>query len=97
MTKAILAILVLVLGMSQYKLWFGQGSIAERQRLEDELAKQASENRRLAARNSELVTEIQALKTDPEAIEELLRSRFGYVREGEIFIRLISNQGQRSD
>ena len=41
------------------------------------------------SRNDELVSEINALKTDPEAIEELLRSRFGYVKEGETFVRLL--------
>ena len=47
------------------------------------------ENQRLASRNDELVSEINALKTDPQAVEELLRSRFGYVKEGETFVRLL--------
>ena len=81
--------LVILLGLSQYQLWFGRGSISELQRLTDELEKQESENQRLASRNDELVSEINALKTDPEAIEELLRSRFGYVKEGETFVRLL--------
>ena len=81
--------LLILLGLSQYQLWFGTGSISELQRLTDELEKQESENQRLASRNDELVSEINALKTDPEAIEELLRSRFGYVKEGETFVRLL--------
>jgi hypothetical protein len=36
-----------------------------------------------------LLPEINALKNDPEAIEELLRSRFGYVKDGETFVRLL--------
>ena len=79
----------ILLVLSQYQLWFGTGSISELQRLTDELEKQESENQRLASRNDELVSEINALKTDPQAIEELLRSRFGYVKEGETFVRLI--------
>jgi cell division protein FtsB len=79
----------ILLVLSQYQLWFGTGSISELQRLTDELEKQESENQRLASRNDELVSEINALKTDPQAIEELLRSRFGYVREGETFVRLV--------
>ena len=89
--------MTLLLGLSQYQLWFGQGSIAEHQRLTDELEKQTSENERLAARNSQLVSEIIALKTDPDAIEELLRARFGYVREGETFIRLIPEASKYGD
>ena len=87
--RVVLVGLVILLGLSQYQLWFGMGSISELQRLTDELEKQESENQRLASRNDELVSEINALKTDPEAIEELLRSRFGYVKEGETFVRLL--------
>ena len=87
--RVVLAGLLIILGLSQYQLWFGTGSISELQRLTDELEKQESENQRLASRNDELVSEINALKTDSEAIEELLRSRFGYVKEGETFVRLL--------
>ena len=87
--RVVLVGLIILLGLSQYQLWFGTGSISELQRLTDELGKQESENQRLASRNDELVSEINALKTDLEAIEELLRSRFGYVKEGETFVRLL--------
>ncbi len=87
--RIVLVGLGILLILSQYQLWFGTGSISELQRLTDELEKQESENQRLASRNDELVSEIKALKTDPQAIEELLRSRFGYVKEGETFVRLV--------
>ncbi len=87
--RIVLVGLGILLVLSQYQLWLGTGSISELQRLTDELEKQELENQRLASRNDELVSEINALKTDPQAIEELLRSRFGYVREGETFVRLL--------
>ena len=87
--RTVLVGLGILLVLSQYQLWFGTGSIAELQRLTDELEKQELENQRLASRNDELVSEINALKTDPQAVEELLRSRFGYVKEGETFVRLL--------
>ena len=87
--RTVLVGLGILLVLSQYQLWFGTGSISELQRLTDELEKQQSENQRLASRNDELVSEINALKTDPQAVEELLRSRFGYVKEGETFVRLL--------
>src|SRR6056300_1455552 len=93
--KLVVGLLAILLGLTQYQLWFGTGSISELQRLTDELNRQAAENARLAARNEELMQEIGALKTDPQAIEELLRSRFGYIREGETFIRLLP-QGEGS-
>ena len=87
--RTVLVGLGILLVLSQYQLWFGTGSISELQRLTDELEKQELENQRLASRNDELVSEINALKTDPQAVEELLRSRFGYVKEGETFVRLV--------
>ena len=95
--RVVLVGLLVLLGLSQYQLWFGTGSISELQRLTDELEKQESENQRLASRNDELVSEINALKTDPEAIEELLRSRFGYVKEGETFVRLLPKRKLSND
>ena len=89
MIRLLLISLTILLGLSQYQLWFGTGSISELQRLTDELQKQEAENQRLESRNDDLVSEINALKNDPESIEELLRSRFGYVKDGEIFIRLV--------
>jgi cell division protein FtsB len=89
MTRVLLFALSGLLLLSQYQLWFGTGSMSELQRLTDELTRQEAENARLASRNDELMAEIAALKTDPQAIEELLRSRFGYVREGETFVRLL--------
>ena len=87
--RVVLISLTILLALSQYQLWFGTGSISELQKLTDKLEKQEAENQRLSSRNDELVSEVNALKTDPEAIEELLRSRFGYVKEGETFVRLL--------
>lgn len=92
-----LAVLAILLGLSQYQLWVGTGSLAELQRLRDELGRQELENARLASRNAELAKEVHAIKTDAQAIEELLRSRFGYVREGETFVRLIPRTEQPND
>ena len=62
--KFVLVGLAILLGLSQYQLWFGTGSISELQRLTDELHKQEAANQRLTSRNDELVAEINALKND---------------------------------
>ncbi len=95
--KLVLIGLTILLALSQFQLWSGTGSISEFQRLTDELEKQEAENQRLNSRNDELVSEVNALKTDSEAIEELLRSRFGYIKEGETFVRLLPKGGPSRD
>ncbi|MBU26012.1 MAG: cell division protein FtsB [Gammaproteobacteria bacterium] len=95
--KLVLIGLTILLALSQFQLWSGTGSISEFQRLTDELEKQEAENQRLSSRNDELVSEVNALKIDSEAIEELLRSRFGYIKEGETFVRLLPKGGPSRD
>lgn len=95
--RLFLIALAVLLGLSQYQLWVGTGSLAELQRLRDELGRQELENARLASRNAELAKEVSAIKTDAQAIEELLRSRFGYIREGETFVRLIPKAEQSNE
>jgi len=42
--RFVVIFLAVLLGLSQYQLWFGTGSISELQRLTDELNRQAAEN-----------------------------------------------------
>ncbi len=56
--------------------------------LEAELARTRAETARLRAENARHAREIEALRTDPEAVEDLARDDLGMVREGELIIRL---------
>ena len=56
--------------------------------LADELARARAETARLRGENARFAREIEALKTDPAAIEDLARDDLGLVREGELIIKL---------
>jgi cell division protein FtsB len=87
--KALLAGLVIVLLILQWRLWAGEGGVSELRQLEDQLAAQQSENEALRLRNQMLENEVLDLKTGLDAIEERARSDLGMTREDEIFYRVI--------
>jgi cell division protein FtsB len=87
--KALLAGLVIVLLILQWRLWAGEGGVSELHQLEEQLMAEQSENEALRLRNQMLENEVLDLKTGLEAIEERARSDLGMTREDEIFYRVI--------
>ncbi len=87
----IVGLLVLML-LLQYRLWVGEGSVAEVWRLRQAVAMQVDENTQLQMRNSALEAEVNDLKRGMGAIEERARSELGMIREGETFYQIIDSQ-----
>jgi cell division protein FtsB len=87
--RILLAGLMLLLGVLQYQLWFGSGSLAEVRRLHREADLQREENARLRERNRVLDAEVSDLKQGLEAIEEQARLGLGMIKEGEVFYQIV--------
>lgn len=85
MTKWILIVLCMLLGILQFRLWSGEGSLKNVIRLKQIILTQTQEVERLAERNKRLDAEVQALKAHPKAMEERARAELGMVKEGETF------------
>jgi cell division protein FtsB len=68
--KILLAILILILFVLQYKLWFGDGSLSEVVQLSRELEIQKSKLRDLEARNKILEAQVLDLQNGLDAFEE---------------------------
>ena len=85
----VIGILLLLLVMLQYRLWVGDGSLAEVWDLYRQVEAQKEENHRLQERNQALEAEVQDLKQGLEAIEERAREELGMVREGETFYQVV--------
>lgn len=83
--RSVLLVLALLLVMLQYRLWFAEGSLAEKHRLEVEVVEQDEINRELRERNGRLEREVLDLQTGNEGLEQRAREQLGLVREGEIF------------
>jgi len=87
--KIIIAIIILLIIHFQYRIWVGDGSVAEieayQQRL-DVLKKQAEEKRQ---RNEALYAEVLDLRKGQEAIEERARDELGMIKEDETFFHVL--------
>ena len=76
-------VLILLLAGLQYRLWVGEGSLAQVSRLQQQIAEQQGENERLLERNRILEAEVMELKCGMETVEERARQELGMLKEGE--------------
>ena len=87
--KALVAALVLILLVLQWRLWVGDGGVAELRQLEAQLVVQQQENETLRLRNNMLESEVLDLKNGLEAVEERARADLGMTRKDETFYMII--------
>lgn len=80
--------LVLVLFGLQYRLWVGEGSLAQVTELKQQISEQRGENERLQERNRVLEAEVMELKKGMETVEERARHELGMVKDGETLYQL---------
>lgn len=85
----LLLILALIFLGLQYKLWVGEGSLAEVWHLKGAVEQQRNENENLRERNRALDAEVRDLKQGLDAVEERARSELGMIRDGETFYQVI--------
>lgn len=95
--KLLIFIMLAILLFLQFRLWVGDGSLAEVWELKNSVAIQKQENEKLAETNRILDAEVTDLKTGLEAIEERARNELGMIREGETFYQVVEVPGSDSD
>ena len=81
-------VLILLLAGLQYRLWVGDGSLAQVTDLQRQIAEQQGENERLLERNRILEAEVLELKQGMETVEERARHELGMVKEGATLYQL---------
>lgn len=90
----LVTILVIILTMLQYRLWVGEGSLAEVWQLRQAVARQQRENAHQSELNRVLAAEVIDLKQGQEAVEERARHDLGMIKEGEIFYQIVGSPGK---
>lgn len=91
MQRIILLLLILV-GLLQYRLWFGDGNVLELRRMKDRIVELEQDGERRRLRNAALDAEVTDLKQGTEAIEESARQNLGMIKEGEDFVQLVEDR-----
>ncbi|MCW8908283.1 MAG: cell division protein FtsB [Sedimenticola sp.] len=87
--RLLIALLIVLLVVLQFRLWVGEGSLAELHLLKQDIAEQKRELEQMRRRNQALQAEVSDLKKGLEAIEERARHDLGMIREGETFYQII--------
>lgn len=83
--------ILLILTLSiQYPLWWGKGGWTRVKELQAQITSQKETNEALRARNNALAAEVVDLKTGTQAIEERARAEQGMLKDGEIFVQILS-------
>ncbi|MGB0894566.1 MAG: cell division protein FtsB [Parashewanella sp.] len=90
--KLLYAGLLIVFGLLQHRLWFGDNSMREYFSLQQQIERQKSSNNTLIERNQMLKAEIADLRSGTEALEERARNELGLVKKGETFYRVVSRK-----
>lgn len=87
--KIFIAIIILLIIHFQYRIWVGDGSVAQIDAYQlrlDDLKKQVEEKRQ---RNEALYAEVLDLRKGQEAIEERARDELGMIKEDETFFYVL--------
>lgn len=89
--RLLIGILFVLFLWLQYRLWVGEGSLAEVHNLKQAIQAQQAELEVQKKRNQVLEAEVRDLKKGTEALEERARTELGMIRRGEVFYQVIED------
>ena len=95
--KVIIAVLILLLLLLQFKLWVGDGGIPDVLHLQTEVENAKQHKEKLQERNQALAAEVSDLKQGLDAIEERARSELGMIGEDETFYHIVKPEEKTTD
>lgn len=87
--KLLVFALVGLLAALQYRLWFGDGGVLPRHRLQIAVDQATRQDEALGKRNAALQAEVDDLGKGGQAIEARARSELGMIRKGETFYLVV--------
>lgn len=91
MSRVFSLTLIVILAGLQYRIWVGEGSLAEVWQLTKRIEVQTAKNVELRDRNQRLHAEVLDLKQGMEAIEERARRELGMIAKGEVFYQIVDD------
>lgn len=87
--KLVIAVLFMLLLGLQYRLWVGEGSLAETSALSAKVAIQKRKNDEMRDGNQQLAAEVKALKNGFDEVEARAREELGMIKSDETFYLLV--------
>jgi cell division protein FtsB len=95
--RLLIVILIVLFVALQYRLWIGEGSVAEVKTLRQQIAEQKAELQKMRQANIALRAEVEDLKQGLEVIEERARSELGMIRNGEVYFQIVEPENGTSN
>ncbi|MEO9273924.1 septum formation initiator family protein [Marinomonas sp. 5E14-1] len=92
MTRLLLAFFACAVGYQAYHLYFGDQGIKRQEELAKQIAYQERINQRLKHRNDALRAQVEDLRLGEEAVEEHVRTELQYIKDGEVFYRMVNKK-----
>ncbi len=93
--RILLAVLLALVLILQYRLWFAEGGIAEGVRLREKIAVEEQRNAELKARNDVLTRQVLELQNGHRAVEQHAREELGLVKEDEYYFQFVEETGKK--
>ena len=87
--RILAAVLLSLMVFLQYRLWFGDGGIAEGVRLQEKIVVEEARNAELKARNDRLAHQVLELQNGHMAVEQHAREELGLVKECEDYYQFV--------
>ena len=87
--KIFLLVIAVLIGLLQYRLWYGNGGIKEIKAYQQEIVELNKQVIEKKERNDALYAEVEDLRKGKEAIEERARYELGMMKEGETFFQVL--------
>ncbi|REG86865.1 septum formation initiator family protein [Marinomonas pollencensis] len=72
-----------------YHLYYGEQGIKRQEELAKQIEYQERVNQRLKHRNQALRAQVDDLRQGEEAVEEHVRTELQYIKDGEVFYRIV--------
>ena len=87
--KILASVLFGLLIILQLQLWFSAHGVFQLWSLRNNIQQTQEKNDQISRRNEQLHSEVLELKRGQEALEERARSQLGFIKDGEVFYRII--------
>lgn len=87
--RLLIFFLGLLLIFLQWRLWFSDGGLRERNFLKRQIVEHTKNNQTLEKRNALLEREVEDLKKGEEVIERRAREDLGLIKSDEIFYQFV--------
>ena len=96
MYRVVVIVLLMIFAGLQYRLWVGQGSLAQVHHLQTLRDQLQQSNAKAQARNDAMQAQIRDLKAGMSATEDRARSEMGMIKPGETFFMTVPDSSAAS-